>query len=414
MTTSVSTLRSLYQDANLLSGSNTMPVNQVYSSRIEYDKKHAKREGSINLIFQKTLYGRVDMQQNYIYPNKEMLVPLLSNKKETGVFVLPFVADAYADMETEILKAISNNKLNASSIFPFKIKKDYSNPLTAHSIQFDNLLDVFKSYILQNSLLNEFVNFNQFLNLFNKFLLGVNYGVSLSDFIMKSPINITGISISLKESDLSLDLKKEQFYSQSDFSNYSSILKKYGFKYDYHAPWRIIFDYNTPYATSYLSKYEINKTSDIFDIFYLRAVDTELSIIIEKLVNYYNTICKTYAYTYTHSTVIQNGKYITKTEKKLRTFTSEQQVLESIPLHKLMKFYLFIRLKETNSTYNQQEFDELATRLEYIMQTQSKEAGYDFVLSNTKTIPAQGGNPTISLTSPMISGINTLDIKLNF
>jgi hypothetical protein len=79
-----------------------------------------------------------------------------------------------------------------------------------------------------------------------------------------------------------------------------------------------------------------------------------------------------------------------------------------------MKFYLYIRLKEINSTYTQQEFDSLASTLEYIIQTQGKEAGYDFVLTNTKTVVAQGSNPTISLTAPTISGINTLDIKINF
>lgn len=414
MTKSISTLRNLYNDSQFLSGSNDMPVKNVYSSRIEYDKKHAKREGSINLISEKTIYGRIDMEQNYIYPNIELLVPLLASKRETGVFVLPFVADAYTAMESEILTAISNNKLKASSLFPFSVKKDYSNPLIAYSKQFDSLLEAYKSYILENSLLNQFENFNQFLNLFNKFLLGVNYGVSLSDFIMKSSINIAGISIVLKESDFATDLKKEQFYAQSDFSNYTYILKKYGFKYDYHAPWRIIFDYNTPFATSYLAKYEIQKTSDIFDIFYQRAVDTELSIMIEKLVNYYNIMCNTYAYIYKHKTMIENGKYITKTEKKLRLFTTEEEVLNSIPLHKLMKFYLFIRLKEVNKTYSQQQFDDLATTLEYIIQTQGKEAGYNFVLSNTITINAQGGNPKISLTTPTLSGINTLDIKVNF
>jgi hypothetical protein len=231
---------------------------------------------------------------------------------------------------------------------------------------------------------------------------------------MKSSINSTGISAVLKPSDLSNDLKKEQFYAQTDFSKYTYILKKYGFKYDYHAPWRIIFDLNTPFAGSYLSKYEINKTSEIFDIFYLRAVDTELSIIIEKLVNYYNVLCRNYAYLYSHKTIIQNGKYVTKTEKRLRKFANEEEVLNSIPLPKLMKFYLYIRLKEINSTYTQQEFDSLASTLEYIIQTQGKEAGYDFVLTNTKTVVAQGSNPTISLTAPTISGINTLDIKINF
>ena len=65
----VQRLRDILNNQKYSKGSNSLKTRDIFDERVKYNKKHGFKENSIDLQNQRSLYGRLDFQQNLIYPN---------------------------------------------------------------------------------------------------------------------------------------------------------------------------------------------------------------------------------------------------------------------------------------------------------------------------------------------------------
>ena len=394
------------EKTKLSTASNGTSLIDTYNDRILFEERHKIKNNTINVATDKELYGRLDTKQNTVYPKKESMIQLFSRGKSTNILVLPFVNDAFIQMENEILQGIRTGKIKQSELFPFLIQETYINFEPRYDNYVVGILGEFEKHLNTYEYVNKITNFKTYMNYFLDYIKPVNVPISATSFLLSLDINTSGLCFQIKNKDFSSDIEKEQFYNLPQFRLYDNTLRKYGFSYDVNAPWRVVFSVNSSFSKSYMSKYNITKEEDIFNLFYNKTYQTELDIIFKRFIDHYNSISNRYQFIF-ETKIINNTPYTTKIP---RTYTNYEKEIENITENKLLKLYFYLRLKEENFELNQQEFEEVMSKMSLIYISSGKEAAYNFIVENTKTLPAGGRNPPLSLTRGLRSNKNTLNV----
>ncbi len=405
-------IRKVLQNPTYTSGSNDMGTIDIYNQRKKFNNKNKYKENSLNLQTQSTLYGRLDLQQNVIVPNSEILVNLFANGQQQNHLVFPFVNDAYREMEQKITQLISYGKIVPNEIIPFKTQNTYFDIENKYKQNLKDILDLFFNYIYKNGTINKISNFKDFINYFIDFTTLSNISLSLTKFNTNfGNLSSTGLSVELLNQQKDLDIIKEIFYDNRNYNSYNSFLIKYGFSIDVNCPWTIVFNINSKIAQQYLAKYNIQNLDDLFENYYKRTYETELSKMIEILMNFYNDkICDIKPYLYeTKTTNIKGGiKTFSKTSERIKV--TEEILYKLIPEVSLLKFYFYIRLREQSFDLGQEEFDSLMNKLTILHHSEGVNAVNNFVNNYTKFMVNDGSNPRLSLTRETVTSYNNLNV----
>jgi len=406
------TLTDILNNPVYCKGSNLLDAKKIFEERVKYNKKHAYKENSINIQNERTLYGRVDLNQNFIYPNMEKIINLRSNGKLKEHMVFPFVNDAYNEMELKINELLRLGKIKPNEIIPFKTQNSFSNFENSYKQNIIGILDLFVKFTRRNGQINKIYNFRDFINYFIEFTTIRNVSLTATKFCLtNNNILSTGLCIELLKQPLDLDVMKELFYENKNYPLYNSLLLTYGFSVDKHAPWRIIFNIDSSIAHTYMSKYNIENTEDLFHTFYKRTYETELSLLLDIMMEFYNTkLCELRPYVFkTETTQTKNGiKTYNKTS--YREKITEESLFKLIPELTLLKLYFYIRLREESFNLSQEEFDSLMTKITILHQTSGVNAVNNFVNNYTKFITNDGANPSLSLTRETVTRYNNLNV----
>ncbi|MFM1840964.1 MAG: hypothetical protein RIR47_1013, partial [Bacteroidota bacterium] len=139
----VQRLRDILNNQKYSKGSNSLKTRDIFDERVKYNKKHGFKENSIDLQNQRSLYGRLDFQQNLIYPNMDKMVNLRSNGETKEHMVFSFVNNAYNEMEAKINELVRYGKLVPSEIIPFKTQDSFSNFENSYKENIRKILDLF-------------------------------------------------------------------------------------------------------------------------------------------------------------------------------------------------------------------------------------------------------------------------------
>lgn len=394
------------QNRDISIADNSTSVVQTYRDRIRFQETHKRKNNALNIATDKELYGRLDTEQNTVYPKFDKMTQLFSRGKSTSVFVLPFVNDAFVEMEKNIVQSIRAGRIKQSELFPFTIEPTYRNFNTEYDRYFTQILINYESYLNNFNYIDKVVTFKDYMNYFINYVKSVNVPLTATSYLLLLNINTSGLCFQIKNKDFSSDIHKEQFYKLEQFNLYDNTLKKYGFSYDVNAPWRIIFNVNSTLSKTYMSKYNIKKEKDIFDLYYNKTYDTELSMMFKGFIDHYNNICKKYNLVFES----ENYGYTVVTTTRRRQVADLETEYENIGELKLLKLYFYFRLKEENYELNQQEFEQLLTKMSLIYVSSGKNEANKFIVENTKTLPAGGRNPPLSLTRGIRSDKNTLNV----
>lgn len=224
----------------------------VYENRKSF-KELQVGEFSIDLWYNKNLYGRIDNRNNSIFIKEDKLK--IINKK---FYLLNFAADAFNDFSKFYTQKTGLN---------LEIKEAWTGSNTSYHNYMIALYDGLKIYIQQNKKVIN--NFNDFLIFLKEYLLIIidYYPITKSKFIQSkfcSP-NVSGLIVDLKKENHSVDQNKYENYSQNDdFLLLEKIANQYGFVVDHNAPWRLIADLESFSIKPYLQKYNILNTEDFF------------------------------------------------------------------------------------------------------------------------------------------------------
>ena len=301
---------------------------------------------------EKIFYGRIDEQNNSVFPNQQMLKSVGAAAGQ--VFAHNFVADAFADLEKRIqhFLRIGFIKQGESSFAPLVCEKGYVSPISQHSSQMNGMAKHFVSSFLSDKMM-QISDFETFIPLFRQYVLenGPTNPITRSSYFISRNVSVlsSGLAIEVYSGDYSDDaIKRELFYTNKNFAAYRNAAYQHGFMIDKHIPWRLIADLNSPNMQPYVSKYYLGQPSlSVFQVGFSRTYESDIEILIQLAVLFYNTLASRFP-------VSQSSK-CSEPVTIQRTATNIDDVKASTPSTTWLSLYAELRNLEIGMGYDEND-----------------------------------------------------------
>ena len=244
---------------------------------------------------EKIFYGRIDEQNNSVFPNVQMLKQVGS--KDRQIFAHNFVADAFTDLEERMQSFLRSGfiRQGESPFIPLLCKKGYVDPIPLHSSKINVLAEHFVSSFLSDKMM-QISDFETFIPLFRQYVLanGMINPITRSSYLISRDVSVlsSGLAIEIYDGDYSDDTTKVNlFYANKNFAPFRNAAYQHGFMIDKHIPWRLIADLNSPNMKPYVSKYYIGTPSlSVLAVGSNRADESDIETLIQTAVLFYNTL----------------------------------------------------------------------------------------------------------------------------
>ena len=317
---------------------------------------------SLDIWYEKQLYGKVNHNNNAVFPSASSLKQV--NSKNV-VFLINFVADAFNDFKKQFLLAKNSNRLSPNSelltIDPVNGWKNLNNLYHAYiTLLYKSFSEVF---IKDKNRNENITDFNTFLRVFFEYInvISKSFPITKTAFIQSkfSSVDISGLSIQLKDEDHSIDKNKvDKFIYDENFVFYSKTARQYGFMIDKNAPWRLVADIESPAMSNYLKKYNLTSTPNVFNNLYYESFMTDIDVLKVYVIQFYNSLVNNEPKItkYKTSTVIKDETIL---ETMTRKTITEEEINNKLDYMFWNKLYSYIRNKETQTNLNQLQFDTL-------------------------------------------------------
>jgi len=301
---------------------------------------------------EKMFYGRIDEQNNSVFPNQQMLK--LVGAPTGQVFVHNFVADAFSDLEKRIqyFLQIGFIKQGESLFAPLVCEKGYVSPISKYSSRMNDLAEHFVSSFLSDKMM-KISDFNTFLPFFRQYVLAnaPTNPITRSSYLISRNVSVlsSGLAIEIYDGDYSDDaIKRELFYTNKYFAPYRNAAYQHGFMIDKHIPWRLIADLNSPNMKPYVSKYYSGRPSlSVFQVGFNRTYESDIETLVRLAVLFYNTLASRFP-------VSQTSK-CSEPVTIQRSTTTIDDVQASIPSTTWLSLYAELRNLEIGMGYDEND-----------------------------------------------------------
>ena len=313
----------------------------------------------------KLLYGRVNPLGDSVFLAEENLSQLPTIDGKT-IFVLNFVADAWNEFA-----AFWNGKVvekgyvkEDSPYYNIKPKKGWISPHKIfHMKQSDEYeqLTTHKLY-LKTHHDEKIINFEGFLKFYLDFCSKITptVPVTRAQWLVSryaSPL-FSGLMIEVQEgmnhgNDF---IKHEGFIQDSIYDVWVQAALRFGFVVDKNAPWRLVADINSPPMKKYLKKYGVNNLKQVFESYYATAFHTDIEVLRMYLKNMYKAfiVANPNVKRRVPSPTLKDAAAYKLTQRATLT---DQEFDEKYPPEWWIRYYTYIRAKETNRPWDQNKFE---------------------------------------------------------
>ena len=247
-------------------------------------------------------YGKIDEQENVVIV-KDWVLKNLS--MAPNIYLLNFVADAYEKFREYMIVAYSQGNITQSDTFLKQLipVKGYQSPI---EIQ-ENFLEVFdeafsQDYFSNNNKFKEVKDIFDYIRVFWEFFgrTAARTPITLSSIMTSriAPPLVTGLVLELSVADHGDDATKYNgFIQDSNFNFYQNAARRFGFRVDYNAPWRLVADVASIEMRRFMSEYDITSYSHMFDNYYKKVSLTDTSTLKRYIFNSYNNFVERNPYT---------------------------------------------------------------------------------------------------------------------
>lgn len=247
----------------------------------------------------RVLYGRVDDKGFPIYPAEENLKQLSTPDRKT-IFVLNFVADAFADLQRFWTSRVIRDSSYNDEDGPLQDIQPYEGWVSLHELHHDAYkasYDAFTSHkgFLSTNRDEKIVDFDSFLGVFREFLstqLPHRPHTRSGHVVSKlcAP-QISGLMINIApKPDYGDDYAKYMGYFKNDnFHLYLDAARRYGFAIDLNAPWRLVADIESEPMKAYLKRYGIYDLDKVFKSYYIPTNRYDIEVFSVYMMNIYNS-----------------------------------------------------------------------------------------------------------------------------
>tara|TARA_Y100000034_G_scaffold123538_1_gene170423 strand:+ start:209 stop:1375 length:1167 start_codon:yes stop_codon:yes gene_type:complete len=323
----------------------------------------------------KVLYGRVDHYGEAIVLKKEFLATFPSAPTHRA---LNFVVDAYEEFREFIASGFNRGIFTSDTriLKTMTVHRSYDDP--AQGVK-DILLaqeDSFHSiYIPEFNKDREIRDIKDYISVFQGFASrsAPQVPITLSSFMRStfaSPMT-SGLMLEIFPGSHSKDAQKlKVFVRDPNFRLYQQAARRFGFKIDYNAPWRLIADVTTKEMKKYMSVYSIGTYRDLFNLYYDKPNLIDPLILKEFVFSSYNNFVEFNPYTVlpdSPKTVFEFKNY----EKTARCIVRRREIarrsFENIfdELYWL-KFYFNIKSVELKISWTQTQRSKRLLQMERI------------------------------------------------
>ena len=256
--------------ANEPFGKNGLPADYMFFQRNYYKTSPVIYPSNlpkpIDIWYERPLFGKIDVQERYVYPFAPNLKPL-----PNGLFAVDFMVDAYEDMVEFVTTAAASIRTSMTSIV------DVTNPVRAYE-DVDILYNEYWDNYIKPIFLNEYIrtrerqekvkNFNDYVTYFIEFAKqNQTFPMTQTGFLAsnRTTNRTSGLIIEFAEDSYGDDNVKWQQYLSNDFyPQYARIMNGYGFYIDRNVPWRIVSNMNSSITKNYMEVYGIENAEENF------------------------------------------------------------------------------------------------------------------------------------------------------
>lgn len=275
--------------------------------RDSFDNANAYAPDAINLFENgNILYGRVDNQNNSIAIKKPYL-KRLDLESDEKLFCVDFVADAFSQLKREIKReTFAGNMIPYGAYAECDPVKAWISPIKSYENAVEEMVRLyFETYIVDlelSGVLDLKINtFKEYvLNFINFFSKRKNSSfVSLTHFIRSvfcSPLS-SGLILELSDDDHNDDKAKfDKYLTDPNFTTFSRLALKHGFRIDKNAPWRLIADLNSEAMKKQLTDRKINSLTQFFEEYYYQTYLADLQVMRDVMYKSYDEYSSRFPY----------------------------------------------------------------------------------------------------------------------
>ena len=247
-------------------GKNSLNSKELFKQRkiyrdLAYPDELPDIPQPIDVWYNKFLYGKVDPDGNAVFLNEDMLKKLPS--EEGDIFALNFVVDAFEDLQNYMNVAATRGKIltEDSKYFPVEPKRGWTSVQNRYFEHIDAIYQAFTATYLglkENN--KKLVTFKDFMDIFWTYIKEIqpDFPFTRTGFIMSHycPIATTGLVVEISDDDHGDDeIKFEDFINDDNFFFFVAAARRFGFRVDKNAPWRLIADVKSETMQKYMSRY---------------------------------------------------------------------------------------------------------------------------------------------------------------
>jgi hypothetical protein len=203
------------------------------------------------------LYARADLMRNFVQPNKSRL-KLISDNQDKNVSALDFVVDAFEDFRV-FLKNKKFKKLVDDPIIKqdWRAESGWEDIDIFYGEKMNNVYQAFvREYLVPSGKEKEITNFEDFMRIFfNRFFKELDIPLTKTGFMSSRLIGpqFSGLCIQINNSDVTRYANKyNNFVNSKNFETFSLAAAQFGFMVDYHVPWRLVANLNSPKLFPYI------------------------------------------------------------------------------------------------------------------------------------------------------------------
>ena len=255
-------------------GNNSLPAERIFlAKKFYYEKIYPDgntpwASRPIDFVNENPLYGRVDLDKDFIYPRLKHVRPIKSGKTTSDdLRVFNFVALAFEDLRDYIQAQVHNGYIQEGDTIancdPQKsfvdlesLQKQFKE---IHWVQFSLIYlaltsedDTLRSFPLKEQI----DSCSQFIKYYKEFLKtgAPEFPITLSGLLNTvdtSPL-ITGLCIEIHDEGYDADSEKQKFISSPNFNFFKCAARRFGFMLDRNVPWRLVADLSSKAMQEYM------------------------------------------------------------------------------------------------------------------------------------------------------------------
>ena len=330
-----------------------------YNSQAFVDSAGGSPEQIVDFNFaEKSMYGKVDVKHNPIYPNEDFIVPITTgNNSVNTISVQNYVAEQFRDLELHFVKACRSGLIptNDPILSVLTAHRGYESP-TQHYYNYSNsLMNTYVQDFLKDKdkQLKTFEDFLFYLTEFTKNMRHV-YPMTFSGFMRSAQGSIFSSGLTIDIGGLSFDndiAKETQLLNSPAFNYYINLAKQYGFSVNKRNPGVLISDVSSPQTLVYRKKFNLSTVESIFFKQFKKTLYHDVEMLTNLIIDGYQSYIFQYPFNVNCKTC--GDKVIKET-----TFKKDINNINKY-YNNIIKLYITIRNLEENEPFSEKEIENL-------------------------------------------------------